>query len=223
MAARLGGHWMQVEVPPRGGRQPPERDTAALTASAAAAWEPSRGRRALPMELGLRFQEGETDGLGWRRWAGRGGLGLELEDSALRLEYSRHGTDGRGFAGDRVYVGGVRRSLLPDDVDLGRVPVPALPTGWLLGDEHEGQRVELELGFLPAPLVYERHRTWRHEGPKGGWLSLAGIELEGSLPPTPILALPGLHVTAGAAYVLEDPAEELEDEVRGWVTVTWRP
>lgn len=223
LAARLGGHWVREEVPPRGGRRPPSRETAAATASAAVAWAPSRGRRSLPMELALRLQEGSTAGDGWRRWSARGGLGLDLGDHALRLEYARQGSEDTPSHGHRFHVGGVRRSLLPDDVDFTRVPVPALPAGWLLGSEHEGQRVELELGLLPAPLFYERHRAWADEGRKGDWVSLAGIELQGALPPSPLLTLPGLRFTAGAAYVLEDPWEELDGDVRAWAAIAWRP
>jgi hypothetical protein len=59
-----------------------------------------------------------------------------------------------------------------------------------------------------------------------GWLSLAGFEIEGALAPMPILGLPGARWTAGAAWVLEDPIEDrgsLEDEIRLWGGLVWRP
>jgi hypothetical protein len=175
------------------------------------------------MELAGVLQEGETDAEGWRRWGLRAGAGVELGEAGLRLSWQRHGSEDARFAFDRFHVGGVRRSVLPDDADFPRVPAPALPTGYLTGEEHEAQRLELRLEALPAPLFYERHRVASSFAGEGDWLSLAGIELQGRLPPVPIVALPAVRFTAGAAYVLEDPAGDLQDEVRLWAAIAWRP
>lgn len=232
LLARFGLHGERVE-PERSGSvgSPASVDAAGATLSTAAFWAPSRGRRSLPMELGLRLQEGATDSERWRRWSARASAGLDLGDHALRLGYARRGSEDIRFAFDRFRVGGVTGSLLPDDVDLGRVEAPALPAGVLVGDEHESQRVDLELGFLPLPLFYERHRVGSEgaAGGKSGWLSLAGAEIAGALAPMPLLGLPAARWSAGAAYVLEDPVpsveglENLQDEVRFWATLTWRP
>ncbi|HUP42074.1 MAG TPA: hypothetical protein VM599_02570, partial [Thermoanaerobaculia bacterium] len=220
--ARLGLFTARIQPLGPGPRRE-ARETGAATLRAGLAWAPSRGRRSLPMELAGVLQEGETDSEGWRRGGLRAGAGVELGEAGLRLSWQRHGSEDARFAFDRVHVGGVRRSLLPEDADFARVPVPALPTGYLTGEEHEAQRLELRLEALPAPLFYERHRVASSFAGEGDWLSLAGIELQGSLPPTPIVALPGARFTAGAAYVLEDPAGELQDEVRLWAAIAWRP
>ncbi|HSL85057.1 MAG TPA: hypothetical protein VLF66_19960, partial [Thermoanaerobaculia bacterium] len=198
-------------------------DTAAATLRVGLAWAPSRGRWSLPLQLAGALQEGETDSEPWRRWRLRAGAGVTRDQAALRLAWERHGSDDVQRAFDRFQVGGVRRSLLPDDADFARVPAPALPAGWLVGDEHETQRVELALDALPAPLFFERHRVWSDGGAKGDWLSLAGVELDLALPPSPLLALPAARLTAGAAYVLDDPAGDLADEVRLWAALVWRP
>lgn len=223
LALRLGGHWAGIDLATRERQGKGAFDTAAATLAVDASWAPASGRRALPLDIGLRLQEGSTDGEAWRRWSVRGGAGLELGDSALRLEYARHGSADLPFVFEQYQLGGVRRSLLPDAVDATRIPVPALPAAWLVGDGHESQRVELRLGFLPAPLFYERHRVWRDGEAKGDWLSLAGLELRGTVPPLPVVGLPALGYTAGAAYVLDDPAGDLEDEIRAWAAVAWRP
>ncbi|HLE85297.1 MAG TPA: hypothetical protein VJG13_13235, partial [Thermoanaerobaculia bacterium] len=220
--ARLGLFAARVQPLGPGSRRE-ARDTGAATLRAGLAWAPSRGKLSLPLELAGALQEGETDSEGWRRWGLRAGVGVERAGAGLRLSWRRHGSEDTLFARDRFLVGGVSRSLLPEDADFGRIPAPALPTGYLVGEDHEAQRLELRLEALPAPLFYERHRVASSFAGEGDWLSLAGIELQGSLPPTPIVALPALGFTAGAAYVLEDPAGELRDEVRAWLAIAWRP
>ncbi|HEX6200986.1 MAG TPA: hypothetical protein VF150_12030, partial [Thermoanaerobaculia bacterium] len=220
-ALRLG--LLGAEVKPLGPGSGERIDTRAATLRAGLAWAPSRGRWRLPLELAGALQEGETDAEAWRRWRLRAGAGVARDEAGLRLAWERHGSDDLRFAFDRFQVGGVRRSVLPEDADFGRVPAPALPAGWLVGDEHEAQRVELALEALPAPLFFERHRVWGETGEKTDWLSLAGLEVEVALPPSPLLALPAARVTAGAAYVLDDPAGDLTDEVRLWAALVWRP
>jgi hypothetical protein len=114
-------------------------------------------------------------------------------------------------------------SLLPDSALSNRIAVPALPVGTLLGEDHEGQRVELSFGFLPAPLFYERHRLWGSGRPRGDWLSLAGLEYRFDLPPLPIGRLPALDVRVGVARILDDPNGLLEDDTRWWLITVWRP
>ncbi|HUF78330.1 MAG TPA: hypothetical protein VMR44_05380, partial [Thermoanaerobaculia bacterium] len=223
LGARLGLYGAEVE--PLGvsaGEGRGKLETAAATLRVGLAWAPSRGKLSLPLELGGGLQEGETDSERWRRWGLRAGAGVELGEAGLRLSWQRHGAEDVLLAFDRFHVGGVRRSVLPEDADFARVPAPALPAGYLTGEEHEAQRLELSLEALPAPLFYERHRVASDLAGKVGWLSLAGVELRGSLPPTPIVALPAARFTAGAAYVLEDPVGDLQDEVRLWAAVAWR-
>jgi hypothetical protein len=93
--------------------------------------------------------------------------------------------------------------------------------GTLAGEEHEGQRAELALGLLPAPLFFERHRLW--SGNRGEWLSLAGLEWRFSLAPIPLGRVPALDFRLGVARILEDPSLELEDETRWWAVAVWRP
>jgi hypothetical protein len=240
MAARLGLHGERIE--PEVGIGGPDHtvDQRAATLSGAFGWTPSRGRWRLPLELAAGLQEGESelggDSWSWRRGALRAALGVGRGSDSLTLGWSRHGSDDLRLGFEQFQVGGLARSLLPGDVDFARIEAPALPAGTLVGDEHESQRVELRLDALPVPLFWERHRVWGRGGEKSdaGWLSLAGIEIEGSLPPMPILGLPGARWTAGAAWVLEDPIEDgsrladpegasLEDEIRLWGGLVWRP
>ena len=165
---------------------------------------------------------GSTDGDSWSRSLGRARLALGHDDTRLALSWSR-GTSSRVRQGfDLFQLGGPESSLLPESVLSGRVSVPALPLGTLFGEEHEGQRGELELGFLPAPLFFERHRLWSED--RGDWLSLAGMEWRWTLDPIPLGRVPALDLRLGIARILEDPSlEDLEDEWRWWAVTVWRP
>lgn len=236
LSVRLGLdiHAGEVEAlaPGAGGSE----ETRGALVSGAFAWAPSRGRWSLPGLGRGWWQEGETGGAPWSRWGLGADLGVALsgagDSQGFRLAWERHGTalEGAGGAaagalgGERFAVGGLRRSVLPWAADSARIPVPALPAATLVGGEHEMQRVELLLAGEELPIFWERHRVWDVGADEGEWLELAGIELRFDLPPTPLVGLPALHATAGAAYLLDGPLpESLRDEIRAWVSLVWRP
>ncbi|HEX6863767.1 MAG TPA: hypothetical protein VF414_13160, partial [Thermoanaerobaculia bacterium] len=124
---------------------------------------------------------GRTGGDGWSRSMGRARFALGHDDTRLSLSWSRGTSSDVQHPFDLFQLGGAETSLLPESALSGRVFVPALSVGTLAGEEHEGQRAELDLGFLPAPLFFERHRLWSES--RGEWLSLAGLEWRFSLAP----------------------------------------
>jgi hypothetical protein len=168
---------------------------------------------------GARYESGSTEGSGWARFGGGLRLGFGHDDARLRLSWRRDSSEDLVHPFDLFQLGGPETSLLPGSALSGRIAVPALPVGTLLGEEHEGQRVEL-LGLLPVPLFYERHRLWSEGAPRGDWLELAGVEWRLSVEPIPIGRIPALDLRAGLAQVLEGP---FEDETRGWLIAVWRP
>ncbi|HEV2855492.1 MAG TPA: hypothetical protein VHC97_22055 [Thermoanaerobaculia bacterium] len=175
--------------------------------------------------LGAHYEAGHTQGGSgaWTRYGGAARLGLSHKSTALDLSWRRDTSRDleRGF--DLFQLGGSRVSLLPDTALSNRIALPALPVGTRTGGDHEGQRADLDLGFLPAPLFYERHRLWSSGRPKGDWLSLAGLEYRFDLGPLPIGRLPALDLRVGVARVLEDPNGILEDGTRWWLITVWRP
>lgn len=213
--------WNEIE-PDRFGRSLDQR-----VASLAAGWGSLRRRGSWRIDPGLtaQLESGSTEGDGWTRAGGAVWLGLGHDDTRLRLTWSRDTSEDVAHAFDLYQLGGARTTLLPDTALASRIEVPALPPGTLLGEEHEGQRAELTLGFLPAPLFYERHRLWSTGQAKGDWLTLAGLEYRLALDPLPIGRLPALDLRVGVARVLDEPfAEELlEGDVRWWLITVWRP
>ncbi|HSF43938.1 MAG TPA: hypothetical protein VLT87_29370 [Thermoanaerobaculia bacterium] len=196
-------------------------------ASLQGGWGSLRRRGSWRFEPGLsaHVETGNTDGDGWTRAGGLLQLGLGHDDTRLRLTWSRNTSEDVARAFDLYQLGGARTTLLPDTALSSRIAVPGLPPGILLGEEHEGQRAELTLGFLPAPVFYERHRLWSSGAAKGEWLTLAGLEYRLALDPIPIGRLPALDLRVGVAQILEEPyAEEvLEGDWRWWVITVWRP
>jgi hypothetical protein len=98
--------------------------------------------------------------------------------------------------------------------------VPALPAATLVGQRVEAQRVDLRTELLPLPLFWSRHRVGADGAGEGGWRSLAGVEWRGAIGSVPLLRLPRLALTVGAAEQLDGPAE---GDREAWLTITWSP
>ncbi len=174
--------------------------------------------------LGAHYEVGHTEGSGsWSRWGGAARLRIGYEDTRLALSWRRDTSRDLAYGFDLYQLGGGETSLLPESALANRIAVPALPMGARLGEDHEGQRAELELDFLPAPLFYERHRLWGLGGAEKEWLSLAGIEYRFSIGPLPIGRLPAFDLRAGVAQILDDPLGELDGDIRWWLITAWRP
>ncbi|HSS52055.1 MAG TPA: hypothetical protein VLX28_24195, partial [Thermoanaerobaculia bacterium] len=159
----------------------------------------------------------------WSRYGGTARLGISHQSDRLDLSWRRDGSRDVTQRFDLYQLGGSEVSLLPESALSNRVAVPALPAGTLLGEEHEEQRAELALSFLPAPLFYERHRLWNRDDAKGDWLSLAGLRYRFTLGPMPIGRLPALDLEVGVARILEDPTGNLKNDMRWWAITVVRP
>jgi hypothetical protein len=174
--------------------------------------------------LSAHYEAGHTEQAGsWARWGGAARLGLTHDDTRLALSWRRDSSRDLSFPFDGYQLGGAETSLLPESVLANRVSVPALPVGTRLGTDHEGERAELTLGFLPAPVFYERHRVWGFGEPRGDWLTLAGMEYRFRLGPMPVVRLPPFDLRVGVARILDDPFGEFEGLTRWWLITTWRP
>jgi Tol biopolymer transport system component len=200
-----------------------QRDVGSLSGT----WSAFRrwGQWKLGSGLAVHSEWGRTDGDSWLRQGGSVRVSLGRDKNSLAVSWRRDGGAGTFRAYDQYLLGGIETALLPRTATSGLIAVPAFPFATLSGTEHEAQRAELSLGFLPAPLFFERHRLWMDDGPRGGWLSLAGLEWRGSIGPLPIFRMPLLDYRIGVARVLDEPfsTDLLEGDTRWWVTAVWRP
>lgn len=222
-ALSMAGRALWNEVEPDGDAEALDQRVFSLTGSWAGFRRLGPHWRLRPGLAG-RYETGNTqESGGWTRFGGTARLGLTYKNTGLALSWRRDSSRDLERSFDLFQLGGSLVSLLPETVLANRIAVPGLPAGTLAGEEHEGQRAELTLGFLPAPVFYERHRLWGAGQPRGDWLSLAGIEYRFDLEALPIGRLPALDLRVGVAWVLEDPNQILEDDTRWWLITVWRP
>jgi Tol biopolymer transport system component len=116
--------------------------------------------------------------------------------------------------GTRLTLGGLPSSILPRSAYAHRVLDPAIPVAILEGDDYDGWRIESTVPLLPFTAFYQRHEIG------GASLSLAGLEVELSADPLPIVKTPGLDLTAGVAYLFDAP---LKGDTKWWLGMRWRP
>ena len=112
-------------------------------------------------------------------------------------------------AARRVTLGGVQTTIVPDGAQFDRVFDPALRIVDS-GRQYRGARAELRLPGLPLTAFYQRHSL-------GSVFRVEGVEARGGLPPTPIVKLPALNYTIGAARVVETRKTEL------WIGLRYKP
>ncbi|HEX7829035.1 MAG TPA: hypothetical protein VF787_05240, partial [Thermoanaerobaculia bacterium] len=116
--------------------------------------------------------------------------------------------------GANVALGGLPSSILPRSAYAHRVLDPALPVAIMSGDEYDGWRIETSVPGLPLTAFYQRHDFGAAS------LTLAGAELVLHSAPNPIVKVPGLDLTLGAAHILDAP---LKGETKFWMGMRWRP
>jgi hypothetical protein len=143
----------------------------------------------------------------------RGVASFAYRAGSMRIA-ARYQRDG----GANVTLGGLASSILPRSAYAHRILDPALPVAILAGGDYDGWRIESTVPRLPFTAFYQRHTL------DGTHLSLAGAQVELHTDPDPILKLPALDFTIGAAYVLDAPLlSETKGETKWWLGMRWRP
>ena len=111
-----------------------------------------------------------------------------------------------GEAAHHMTIGGVASSIDPDAFLIERVIDPALPRGFTLIENYRGARAELSAGGVTG--FWQRHSAN---------LTVRGLQFTTHTPPMPLLQVPALDVTAGAARVSGIRG------TKGWISLRWRP
>jgi hypothetical protein len=185
--------------------------------AATAGWNGGRRYRSYRLSGSVQVSAaiGETDGTSWERRSGQ--VRLEWGKGwwkRVRIGFRRSRTNDAVAPWDRLQLGGMESSLLPETLHGNRELEPALPADHRIGDDYEGR--ELSLG----PLFYRDHQVRDESGATGDRLAVAGLEIGFGSGPLPVLRLPGLRIRAGAGRVLDG---SLEGDNRLWVYMVWRP
>ncbi len=194
-------------------------DTAAVTRSLAMLNTDvsRRQRRALwyaSESLSVHLAGGRT-GDDWRRGVvelelrtGHGALGI-----AASGVYGDAGRDAPVF--EQFVIGGLRPPLTERGVLSQRREAPALPFGVASGRRLAGYRVALLAeGLQPfyADMRAGERLTTRHR--------VVGLERGAGANGVPIIGIPGLEVSGGVAYSLDEP---FRDKLRVYGTIIYRP
>ena len=190
-----------------GGLEPvtgPAVDTRAAWTRAGYAARPSRGPWHWRHGATLLVERGRTGDDAWWRTAIAVEGGVGHSDRSLRASWRRMTMGGTPGPLDLIRLGGLQSSLLPRSLQRGRILTPALAAGTAAGADHEMQRVSLSRGDPGLSAFYERHRLWSDPDARGGWLALAGVEVEVRLAPIPLARLPALSFTTGVARLLDE-------------------
>lgn len=111
-----------------------------------------------------------------------------------------------GEAAHRMTIGGVAATITPDALLIERVLDPALPRGFTQIEDYRGARAELSMSGLTA--FWQRHSAN---------LTVRGLQFTERTPPMPLLQVPALDVTVGAARVSGIRG------TKGWISLRWRP
>lgn len=110
-----------------------------------------------------------------------------------------------------ITLGGFATTIVPRSAVANRVLDPALPTAVLSGTRHTGIEANATAGGIR--FFYRQHRL-------GSRLGIAGIEAALSSGPLPILKVPAMQFTVGAARILDEP---LRDRTRVWIAIRLEP
>jgi hypothetical protein len=157
-----------------------------------------RGERSLIANLGLLGSLGATAGEGWRRGVATAGVGIGWGGFGVRGDavYGAVGADAPAW--ERLAVGGVRPTLLDPHLLSQRVPMAGIPTGTVAGDEIRIGRVTLEgSGWRPY--------FWAARGDGDDWYRVVGLDRAFDVPALGFAGLPGIRLSAGVAYPLDEP------------------
>ncbi len=165
----------------------------------------------------------ESGATGVERWGhalmsvrGAGSLG----ERSVAVEYERAGTTRATRDLDRIILGGMQTSLVPDSADANRRFEPALPEGIAIGTRSESLRLAVKTSG-PLELFYQRHELWSESIGPHQRIALAGAEYEAHLTDgMPLVDLPPLDFTAGVARILEGL---LRGGTRWWIGLSWHP
>lgn len=148
---------------------------------------------------------GEAGDAQHTRAAASGGISFRSMRFGARAEADRTRGD------EPASVGGIATTIVPHSAIANRVLDPALAPSTLTGRHYSGFQTDASLGG--ATFFYRQHRLDAH-------LALAGVEIARSMPPMPVLKMPAMDFTIGAARILSEP---LRNRTRWWIAVRLQP
>jgi hypothetical protein len=170
----------------------------------------------LTAAAGLTGAAGSTVGERWTRATASLALGAGRGGGMLRAETTVGRTGGDAPLWETFAAGGLASPLVDPSLLTQRLPLPAVPVGYVGGEKIWTVRLEARArsglaGFWWAGTAGEE---------LGDWKRVLGLEWMLEKDPLPYLGLPASRVEAGVARVMDEP---LRKETRGWLSLSFRP
>src|SRR5688572_896438 len=170
---------------------------------------------------GVLAEAGETDGQRWRRATGNVGISIGMAGYQLRGDWMRGSVTASpfsyddGLAAEQYVVGGSPNPLIDQLYLSQRIPLPAVPAGFVSGRAFQVFRTTLG-GNLWEPYV-----LWVNNGHAFEDLArIAGIERTFGITSLGFVRLPSLRARAGASYSFDEP---YADRARLYASLTFTP
>lgn len=158
---------------------------------------------------------GSTDGVHFTELGGRVSAGIRAGGFAAHASYERRGSSGGASPYDRLSVGGLPSSVMPDEALAQRVFEPAYVPFTLVGDRYQGRRIDATWSGMT--FFWQQHLMRPGSGARREDRKLAGIGRTISLAAMPIMNIPAADLTVGIARLLD------EHRTRFWFGLRWRP
>ena len=179
----------------------------------------SFGRLSLTVAGGLFVEAGTTDDEGWRRTIGSGTVNVGTARRKLRADWVRGSITpsptGDGLALEQFVVGGSASPLIDPTIVSQRIPLPAVPAGFVNGRTVQVIRVTL------GGTTWEPYYTWVAAGDSPDeFKRIGGVERAFAIGSLGFARLPGIRARAGAAYSFDAPYEY---RARAYASLTFTP
>ena len=170
---------------------------------------------------GVLADVGETDGQEWQRATGSFGISVGMGGYQLRGDWMRGSVTASrfsyddGLAAEQFVVGGSPNPLIDQVYMSQRIPLPAVPAGFV-----SGRAFQLFKATLGGNL-WEPYFLWVNDGHAFEDVArIAGVERTFGITSLGFVRLPGLRARAGASYSFDEP---YADRARLYASLTFTP
>ena len=168
---------------------------------------------------GVLADVGDTDREPWRRAIGNASLTVGTSRYQLRGDWLRGSAKTTTFfhSGrvEQFVIGGTANPLIDQAYLSQRIPLPAVPAGFVSGTAFQLLRATL------TGNLWEPHVVWINDGHALEDLKrIAGIERTFGITSLGFARLPGLRARAGASYSFDEP---FENRARLYASLTFTP
>jgi hypothetical protein len=175
------------------------------------------GRWRLTSAAELNASAGSTPGGdGWTRAVTGVSFAVGRERAALRVESVHGWISDDAPLWETFSAGGPVSPLVDPSLVSQRLPLPAVPVGYVAGERIWTVRIEGRTSAGVVPFWWAG--TAGDE--LGDWKRVWGIEWRLTRDAIPYLGLPASRLEAGVARILDEP---LRHETRGWLSLSFRP